>query len=230
MAGAHQYATVSGAQRKYVTRCGDVGGAFGRVYRHRNSAGPVMGRNAGRHPFARLDRDGEGGLMARRILGRHQRQTQCFDPLGRKRQTNQPAPMHGHEVDRLGGGHLCGDHQIPFVFAVLMINKDEHASVARFLDDFFGWGNRPFKIIHCHMPMSKEPPCPPIAQARPIGQSRRCRNASDAGEEPVSGNITGKPSGRHPTPFKVSIADQQHRVGRQLAQRRPQAFAGLPFG
>ena len=49
--------------------------------------------------------------------------------------------MSGHEVDRVGCGHLGGDHQIAFVFAIFVIDENEHAAVAGVLDDVFNGGN-----------------------------------------------------------------------------------------
>ena len=45
--------------------------------------------------------------------------------------------MLGHEVDRIGRGHLRGNNEIAFVLAVRVIDQNEHASVARVVDDLF---------------------------------------------------------------------------------------------
>ena len=69
MAGAHQHAAVAGAQREDVARRRDVLRAGARVDGDRDGAGAVMRRDAGGDALARLDRDGEGGLVPRRVRG-----------------------------------------------------------------------------------------------------------------------------------------------------------------
>ena len=45
--------------------------------------------------------------------------------------------MAGHEVDRLGRGHLRGNDQIALILAVVVVDQDEHPAVARLVDDRF---------------------------------------------------------------------------------------------
>ena len=46
--------------------------------------------------------------------------------------------MLGHEVDRVGRRHLGGDDEIALILAVLVVDQDEHAAVARLVDDLLG--------------------------------------------------------------------------------------------
>ena len=75
--------------------------------------------------------------MTRGIVGGHQRQTQRVDPVTWQGQADQAPAMGGHKVDRVGGAHLCRDHQIALILAVFVIDQNEHLSVARGLDDLF---------------------------------------------------------------------------------------------
>src|SRR5690606_40625497 len=59
----------------------------------------------------------------------------------------QAAAVFGHEVDRIGRCKLCGDYQIPLVFAIFRIDEDEHLAVAGVLDDFLCRG-KVFLIAH----------------------------------------------------------------------------------
>ena len=111
-----------------------------RVDRHGDRLGAVGGGNAGRDALARFDRDGERGLVARAVLLAHERQAKLFDPCPGQRQADQAARMACHEVDRVGCRELRRDNQIAFVFAVLVIDQDEHPAVAGFLDQFLGGG------------------------------------------------------------------------------------------
>ena len=70
-----------------------------------------------------------------RVVLRHQRQAQLLDALARQRQADQAAAVLGHEIDRLGRRHLRRDDEIALVLAVLVVDQDEHAAVARLLDD-----------------------------------------------------------------------------------------------
>ena len=50
---------------------------------------------------------------------------------------DQAAAVLGHEVDGVRGRHLGRDHQVALVLAVLVVDQDEHAAVARLFDDLF---------------------------------------------------------------------------------------------
>ena len=91
--------------------------------------------------FARFNGHGERGLVARLVRGRHQWQTQAVQRLSRHGQADQPAPMGRHEVDHIGRGHLRRDHEVAFVLAILVIDKNEHAHVARLVDDLGDGGD-----------------------------------------------------------------------------------------
>ena len=53
-------------------------------------------------------------------------------------EADQAAPVAGHEVDRVGSRHLRGNDEIALIFAVVVVDQDEHPAVARFVDDRFG--------------------------------------------------------------------------------------------
>ena len=63
-----------------------------------------------------------------------------LDTLAGQRQADQAAGVTGHEVDRVGRGELRRDDEVALVLAVLVVDQDEHAAVARFLDQFLGGG------------------------------------------------------------------------------------------
>jgi hypothetical protein len=73
--------------------------------------------------------------VARLVGRRHHRQAQRVEPFGLHRQADQATAIDRHEVHRIRGRHLGRDHQIALVLAVLVIDQDEHASVARLVDD-----------------------------------------------------------------------------------------------
>jgi hypothetical protein len=68
LAGALQHAAVARAQREDVARGDDVRGPLRRGDRGRHGARAVGGGDAGGDALARLDRDGEGGVVGRLVV------------------------------------------------------------------------------------------------------------------------------------------------------------------
>ena len=100
-----------------------------------DGAGAVGGGNAGGDALARLDRDGEGGFVAGAVVPAHQVEAELLDALAGQRQADQAAAVRGHEVDRIGRRHLRRNDQVALVLAVLVVDQDVHAAVARLVDD-----------------------------------------------------------------------------------------------
>ena len=119
-----------------MARGDDVRLALRPVDRDADSARPVGCGNAGGDAFAGLNRDSEGGLVAGAVVAAHQFQAELFDAFAGKRQADQSAAVGSHEVDRVRSCHLRGDNEIALVLAVFVIDQDEHAPVARLVDDF----------------------------------------------------------------------------------------------
>ena len=98
------------------------------------------GGDAGGDAFARLDGDGEGGLVAGAVVGGHQAEAELLDALAGQGEADQAAGVTGHEIDGLGRGELGGDDEVAFILPVFVIDEDEHAAVARVLDQFLDGG------------------------------------------------------------------------------------------
>src|SRR5205823_14080683 len=79
----------------------DVVAALGGVDRRLDGAGAVMGGDAGGHPFPGFDRDGEGSLVAGRVLARHQRQPEPLDPIARSEEHTSELQSLAYLVCRL---------------------------------------------------------------------------------------------------------------------------------
>ena len=138
MAGADQHAARPRDQREDVAGRDDRVRALGGVDRDRDGARAVGGADAGGDPLARLDRDGEGGLVAAAVGAAHRLEPELVDPLLGQREADQAAAMLGHEVDRVGRRHLRRDDEVALILAVLVVDQDEHAAVARLVDDLLG--------------------------------------------------------------------------------------------
>ena len=138
MAGADQDAAGPGDQREDMAGRDDRVGAVGRIDRDRDRARAVGGADPGRNSFLRLDRDGEGGLVAAAVGAGHRLEAELVGALLGQGEADQPAPVPGHEIDRVRGRHLRRDDEVALIFAVFVVDEDEHAPVARLVDDRFG--------------------------------------------------------------------------------------------
>ena len=108
-----------------IDRDGDRSRAIGRA-------------DSGRDPLARLDRYGEGGLVPAAVVVDHRLKPERVGAVLGQSEADQPAPVPGHEVDRIRSRHLRGDDEVALILAVVVVDEDEHAAVARFVDDRFG--------------------------------------------------------------------------------------------
>src|SRR3546814_6173110 len=59
-----------------------------------------------------------------------------------QRQADEAAAMRRHEVDRVRRRHLRGNDEVALILAVLVVDEDEHAPVARLGDNLFGARHR----------------------------------------------------------------------------------------
>ena len=78
--------------------------------------------------------------MARAVRARHQLEMQLLGALRRQREADQPAAMLGHEIDGVGRRHLRRDDEVALVLALLGVDQNEHAAVARILDHLLDGG------------------------------------------------------------------------------------------
>ena len=140
VAGADQHTAVLGDQREDVARRYHVAIILGRIDGDGDGMRAVVRRDAGRNPFARLDRYGKGSRMARAVRARHQLEMQLLGALGRQRDADQAPAVLGHEVDRVGRRHLRRDDEVALVLALLGVDQNEHAAVARILDHLLDRG------------------------------------------------------------------------------------------
>jgi len=136
VACAHQHATIARGKREYVAGRHYILRSLAGIDRYRNGARAISRRDSCGYAFFRLDRDRESGLHAFLVVAAHRFKPELLHALASERQADQPAPMRRHEVYRIGRGHLCRDDQITFVLAILIIDQDIHAAIARLVNDF----------------------------------------------------------------------------------------------
>ena len=104
----------------------------------RDGARAVGGADSGRDALARLDRDRERGLVAAAVGAGHRLEAELVGALLGQREADQAAAVAGHEVDRVGRRHLRRDDEVALILAVFVVDEDEHAAVARLVDDRLG--------------------------------------------------------------------------------------------
>ena len=101
-------------------------GARGRVDRDLDRVRAVVRRDAGRDALARLDRDRERRPERRLVAGPSSGRSSSSSQRSSVRQRQiEPAPVRGHEIDRLGRRELRRDRQIALVLAVLVVDDDD---------------------------------------------------------------------------------------------------------
>jgi len=138
MAGAHQHAAIARGKGEDVAGRDDVLRPLAGIDGDRHRARTIGGADSGGDPVLRLDRSGEGGLHTFAIVARHGLEPQSVDPLAVEREADQPAAVSRHEIDRDRRRHLGGNNEIALILPILVIDKDIHAPVARFLDNLLG--------------------------------------------------------------------------------------------
>jgi hypothetical protein len=130
VAGARQHAAGLGDQREDMPGLAQVGRLRIRPHGRTHGVGAVVRGNAGGDAFRRFDADGEVGVELRGVVLDHRRQAELRATFARQRQADQAARMRDHEVD-VGRLHQLGGHdQVALVLAVLVVDDDDHATVA----------------------------------------------------------------------------------------------------
>ena len=110
-----------------------------------DGVGAVGGGDAGGHAFAGFDGLGEGGSEARGVLLGHGAEAEVVGALLGESEADEAAAVAGHEVDGLGSDEFGGEGEVAFVFAVFVVDDDDHASGAELFEgsgdvDECGWG------------------------------------------------------------------------------------------
>jgi len=140
LAGADEDAAIAGAERENVTGAGKILGASLLVDGGEDGNGAVGGADAGGDADAAVNGFGEGGTVDAGIDGRHEWEVEFFTALLGEREADEAAAELGHKVDGFGSNFLGGQGKVAFVFAVFVVDEDDHAALADFFDGFFYGG------------------------------------------------------------------------------------------
>ena len=133
LAGAAQHAAGLGDQREHVARARQVATAA----RSRAIATWIVrARSAAEMPVVTPSRasietvNAVPNGVSFSAVAHHHRQVELARALGREREADQAAPVHGHEVHGLGRALLGGHAQVALVLAVLVVDEDDHLAGA----------------------------------------------------------------------------------------------------
>ncbi len=136
MSGAHQHATFACDDREGVSRHHEIGRLGVARHRRLHGACAILRRDARRHAFSGFDRGRECGAVRARIVVCHLHQTELAGACFGDRQADETACVRHHEIDRLRRHVVGGQDDIAFVFAIFIVNQNDHAPGADFNDDF----------------------------------------------------------------------------------------------
>ena len=126
VAGALQHTPAAGAQREHVPRLHQVVGQRGGFGQGLDGRGAVGGADAGGDALRGVDAGLEVGTVGLAVVEYHALDAELLQALRRGRHTDEAAAKLGHEVDRLGRGFLGGHDQVALVFAIGVIDDDDH--------------------------------------------------------------------------------------------------------
>src|SRR6266446_1623748 len=148
LAGADKDAALARAKREDVAGAREIlGPGFG-IDRGEDGDGAVGSADAGGDAKARVDRFRERRSVHGGVNRRHEGQVQLIAALFGEWKADQAATVLSHEVDGVRGDFLGCHGEIAFVFAVLVVNEDDHAALANFFDGFFDGGEMGVVFSH----------------------------------------------------------------------------------
>ena len=168
LTGALEDSAGGGAQRKGVTRLGEIARLRVLVAEHADGGGAVeCGDPRGDAMSDAVDAHGERGAEPRRVLVHHGAESELVQAPSLCGNAYEPARMRGHEVDRFRGDAIRSDGQVAFVLAVLVVHDDDEATGPDVRDRIVDGCQR-----HCAQPFRTTAPAGAVTESRPA--SARC--------------------------------------------------------
>ncbi len=131
-----KYAAFASSQREDVARTRQVGWACWQDRWRLDGAGAIGRRDSGGDALGCFNGFAKRGAEARCVARRHGRQLQRVADFRAERKADQAAGVPRHEVDDLGRDFLGGDGEIAFVFAIFVVDDDQHPAGPKVLDGF----------------------------------------------------------------------------------------------
>ncbi len=137
LAGADEDSTFSGTKWEDVTRTGEIVGCGGGIDCDTDGVRSISCGDAGCDAFARLDALGEGSAKARGIVLGHGAETKVVGSFFREGKADEATAEASHEVDCFGGNKFSCEGQVAFVFAIFIVDDDDHLAAAKRRDGGF---------------------------------------------------------------------------------------------
>jgi len=134
---AHQHASIARSQRINMPGPGQIVRLGVGVGSRKNGGRPVPRAGARRRTALRVDRLAERSAECGGVARRNRLQVEFLAALFGEREADQAAPIFGHEIDGLRCDFFRRHGQIAFVFAVFIVNEDNHPPLADLLDRLF---------------------------------------------------------------------------------------------
>jgi hypothetical protein len=75
-----------------------------------------------------VDADGEGGAESCGVFGGLWGEVEFETSIAGESEAEEPASVCEHEVDDVGGDGLGGTDEVAFVFAILVVDEDDHSA------------------------------------------------------------------------------------------------------
>src|SRR6266404_9692705 len=155
--GADEDAAIASAQRKNMAGAREILRLGLRIDGRQNGDGAVGGADSRAYADARVHRFGKRRAVNGSIDGRHEREAKLVAALFREGHADQAAAVLSHEVDGVGSDFLGGHGEVAFVFAVFVVDEDDHAALTDFFDGFFDGGEMGVVFSHKLLLLSFSP-------------------------------------------------------------------------
>ncbi len=124
MPGAAEHAAFLRPERKDMAGLDEIVRPGLRPRQGANGRGPVVRADAGGDAFGRVDRDREIGPVHFAVLRDHALEAEFISALAHDRHADEPAAVHGHEIDCRRRRFLRGHDEVALVFAVGVVGHD----------------------------------------------------------------------------------------------------------
>ena len=134
--GSNQHAAFASPQRKDMAGTNQIAGLAGGVDSDADGVRAVGRGDARGDALGRFNGFGERGAKARVVARRHGRELQRVADFGAERKADQAARVPRHEVDDVGRDFFGGDGDVAFVFAIFIVDDDQHPAGPKILDGF----------------------------------------------------------------------------------------------
>jgi len=137
---ADENAALTGAEGIDVARHDEVAGDGGGIGQDMDSAGTVVGGDAGGNTEAGVDGDGEGSAVPCLVVADHKGDTQVVEALSGEGDADNTTGVTEHEADSFLSDELSRDGQVALVFTALVVDDDEKAAALVLFDGLFNRG------------------------------------------------------------------------------------------